>query len=317
MERINEVIKKEIEENSIEDIREFAYLSNMIDIILSEKLPSKERKYKKRVPLHKSIKYSSKFLNFLDSSYASNLISLLENHQIEFEKDFEENDKIAYSTMKDNQNYIYIPYQNNIGDTFSITHEVIHDLSLDEEVSLARHFYCEVFSLLSEKLQKDYIQKNFHIKECEVNEQNILYYININSICMELEINLLMEYLEKGYLTKMDILQTVDAFNIKHDIELWSHIQNIIDTNEFSLFFQQRYVVGYLLASFMHERILKNPKNIREFLELNEMINDYTEEDLLEYLGLELDNSNYFNLSEKSYKKLQKTYHNEVKRVRG
>lgn len=316
MEKINEIIKNELTENNIYDIEEFTYLSNMINIILSEKLPSKEQKYKKRVPLCKSIKYTNMFLNYLDPSYANIFLKRLENNQIEFEKDYEDNNKIALSDMKNNENYIYIPYQNNIGDTFMMTHEVIHDISLEPEISLARSFYCEVFSLLSEKLQKDYFEKYFHIKEYQINDKNMLCYMKENTICIQFELRLISEYLEKGYLTKMDILNVIETFDMKYAVLLWTHVKTILEEKEFTLFLQQRYVVGYLLASFMHERILNDPKKIEEFLELNEIINDYTEKDFLDYLGLELDNGYYFNLTEESYKQLQKSYHNEVKRVR-
>lgn len=316
MEKLNQIIEKEIVENNIYDMEEFTYLFNMVDIILSEKMSLKEQKYKKRVPLHKSIQYTDLFLNSLDPSYRKSFQNLLENKQIEFEKDFEENNEIAYSDMKNNQNYIYIPYQNNISDTFTITHEVIHDISLMPEISSARSFYCEVFSLLSEKLQKDYIQRNFHIKEYQLNEQNLLSYLNETTLYIKLEISLFLEYFQKGYLTKMDVLKTIESFDMKYAISLWLHVKSILKSKEFSLFLQQRYIVGYLLASYMHERILKDPKKIKELLELNEMINEYTEEDVLHYLDLDLDGSSYFNLSDESYKKLQKTYHNEIKRVR-
>ena len=144
----------------------------------------------------------------------------------------------------------------------------------------------------------------------------MLCYMKENTICIEFELRLISEYLEKGYLTKMDILNVIETFDMKYAVLLWTHVKTILEEKEFTLLFQQRYVVGYLLASFMHERILNDPKKINEFLELNEMINDYTEKDFLDYLGLELDNGYYFDLTKDSYKKLQKSYHNEVKRVR-
>lgn len=315
MEEINRIIETDLNEIGIQDFAIFHYLYRMINIILKENLPRKEKKYKKKIPLKKNIEYTSMFLDYLNPSYREHFMKALENNRIEFEKNYEANDRIACSDIRNHESYIYIPYENTLKDTYTITHEVIHDISIAEEISEARNFFCEVFSLLSEKLQKDYIKRYVACKENNINEINILYYLRLKTICTKFELDLVAEYLNKGYLTEMDIINLIVCSGNENVKLLCDHVNYILDKKELLLFIEQRYMVGYLIACYMHDRILDDPKKKLEFIELNDNINEYTESDFLEYLDLGFSDDYYFNFNEDTYKKLEKAYHHEIKRI--
>ena len=91
-------------------------------------------------------------------------------------------------------------------------------------------------------------------------------------------------------------------------------IKMILKDEKFTFGMDQRYVIGYLLALFMLER---DKNNSIEFFELNEMLNSYSIENLLNYLDLELINSaGLLELSEKSYQKLEESYIKQLKKMR-
>ena len=64
----------------------------------------------------------------------------------------------------------------------------------------------------------------------------------------------------------------------------------------------------------MHDRILKNPRNVCEFIELNDNLNNYEVQDFLDYLELDYEDSKILNLKETSYQKLRNSFVNELKR---
>ena len=131
-----------------------------------------------------------------------------------------------------------------------------------------------------------------------------------------LELNLFMQYWRNGYVTKMNVLDILGSFPRENLISLCNHFHGIAHENQnFSFELDQRYVIGYLVSCYMYERIVENPNKIEEFLELNDYINQYTEEDFLEYLELGLKDHPYFDFTEDTYKKLKKSYISYRKRV--
>ena len=59
----------------------------------------------------------------------------------------------------------------------------------------------------------------------------------------------------------------------------------------------------------MFDRINTDKRNIREFMELNEMLDYYIPEEFVSYLGLEyVEESDIFELTEESYQQLEKSF---------
>ena len=73
MEKINNIIKKEIEELEIKDIKEYSFLFRLNEIILKNKKEIKIPKYRNYIDFEKSFQYSKRFLTSISKEYGSYL----------------------------------------------------------------------------------------------------------------------------------------------------------------------------------------------------------------------------------------------------
>lgn len=312
MKRLNNILKKFIEEYNVEDFSELSFISNLTSIIDNYPIKLKQEVSKKYVSINKSFNYSYEFLKTIDKRYADYLLKIKNEGVFDITQG---NEEYPYSNIIDGKSYIYMPIYNNIGDTYAITHETIHDMSaIDGETNLNRYLFCEVFSLLAEMLQRDYFYNTSRPKEYNLNNNSILRGIYSKKRTIMLELNLIRTYLEYGYIDNQKIFDILGIFNSSELTEISYKLHFILEHEELSYGFEQRYIIGYLIASYMHDRILKNPRNICEFIELNDNLNNYEVQDFLDYLELDYEDSKILNLKETSYQKLRNSFVNELKR---
>lgn len=307
MDKINRIVANFLSETEIRDMQDFTFLNRLIDIYEKHyKFPSIS-KYRRRVPFDKSYKYSYDFLSTVNPMYAEYLEECRNNYILDIVRGVKKDD--AYSTIEDGKHIIYLPIKEIIADSYDLTHEVIHDMSLVGNTSLARHLFCEMLSLTMEGLQYDYL-KTLRVKECQIEPNALLRSIKEKCDIIKLEEHLISTYLDKCDIDAKDIVDLADAFDYKFIATILKYIKK---ENNLSTDIWQRYVIGYLLSCYLIDRIHENPKNIQEFLDLNEMINQYEIEDVLDYLDLELTDDEFFTLTDESYAKIEKSY---VKRLK-
>ena len=312
MQKLNEILKRFVEDYEVEDFEELSFISNLVCIIDDYPINLKKEVPKNFVAVNKSFNYSYEFLKTIDEEYANHLQKLKEEAAFDIKVG---EDEYAYSDIVNGKSYIYMPIYNNIGDTYSITHETIHDMSaVAGDTSLNRYLFCEVFSLLAEMLQRDYFYNTTRPKEYNLNNNGILRGVYSKKRTITLELNLIKTYLEHGYIDKQKFIDIMSSFDSSELREISYKLHLILENEELSYGFEQRYIIGYLIASYMHDRILKNPKKIVEFVELNDNLNNYEVQDFLDYLDLDYENSQILNLKEKSYQKLRNSFVNELKR---
>lgn len=105
-----------------------------------------------------------------------------------------------------------------------------------------------------------------------------------------------------------DLCSHYDSEIIEETINL------LIDSSLLQLEINQRYIIGSLLSCYMHDRIENNPKYLCEFIETNSMMTNNYFESLINYLDLDIrDDNEYLLFTDKSLKKLEKCYKNEIK----
>lgn len=314
--KINSIVEKFIKESELKDMNEFTFLNRLIDIYDKHFIQTRVYKYKSRIPYKKSFKYSYDFLNSINPEYAEYLKTRALENAFELDYNKENREETAISYLKDGENKIYLPVQNNLDDSYAISHEIIHDMTIDGcENSFTRSLFCETFSLLTEELQYDYFKKNESPSGYRINLLNNLTAIKEKNETIKIEQRLINTYFNKGFINLIDI---VDIFKKFKDIDFTLNtLDYIVESNDLSIDFEQRYVIGYLFACYMLDRIKTNPKNIKEFFELNEMINNYELSEFIDYLDLELiDDYDIFDLTEESYNKLEKSYVKRLKEIR-
>lgn len=91
------------------------------------------------------------------------------------------------------------------------------------------------------------------------------------------------------------------------------HLMIFLDNKDLSFPFEERYVIGYLFACYMLDRVDSNSKNINEFFELNDIINKFKFLNLTNYLELDVVDARTLDLTDESYKKIEAAF---VKRLK-
>lgn len=311
MEVFNKIIEDNIHEYQIESIDELIFIRKLVAIIDRHPVYVKYPKAKHFVKINKSFQYSYNFFKSFCPRYADYLLSLKEQGIFQIEK---KKDSYAYSICEDGKHMIYLPIQNNIGDTYSITHETIHDITVEDFSSLTRSFFCEVFSLLAEILQKDYFERTIQPKEYRMNNLGNIIGVYQKKTGIKLELLLIETYLEYGSIDFFHLAEIYQSLN-KTEQEIASYyLSHLVEEGNLEYGFEQRYIVGYLFACYMHDQILKNPKKIQEFIELNDSLNEIPMDDFLDYLGLEYNENTFLDLTQESYDILEKSLVYELKR---
>lgn len=312
MDLMNDIIKREIEAYEINSIDELHMHEKTAQIILSHPTNLKISKYKKHYEFEDSFELSYNFLEQLNKDYASLLLKRMDEGAFLLGVGEETKDSISISTVIDDEYKIYIPYRGNLTNSFSITHEFIHDMTIGKGYNNTRMSFVEVFSLYAELLQSEYLQ-NIGIKEAIIRPREICNIVYSKTLKNAFEIELIKEQMLNGYVTSISVAEIMKRLDYKK--ELWPILYTILDEEQLSFGYEQRYVIGYLIALYMLER--NKDKSNKEFFELNEKLNDYTIPQFINYLDL---NGKYtkelLDFDEVSYKKLEDSYVKQLKKIR-
>lgn len=309
---LNNAIKEYIDENEISDISELCIINNASRLLIEMPIRNDKTKYTKKVSLKKNIKYVSEFLYNLNPEYYEYLKLRLKDGTFIFDEEAKEN---AYSTYDiiDKRRIIYIPVLNTLEDSFSIVHELMHDMNLSVEDSLyeniSRYYFTEGISTLSEYLLSDYLI-NKKVKDAKVNTEKIIYATRIKAVLTDFNLRLVNHYLENGYVTEADIVDILGLYNVSELPYLKETLEEIVDSGELTIVNEQRYVISSLISSYMYNRININKRNIQELFDMNELIQNNDFQAILDYLGFDYNDSD---LTDKSYEMLRDNYKKFVK----
>lgn len=331
LEKLSNIINNFIKENEILDMDDFYFSCKMIEIFDKHYKNDNYRCHKKKVLFEKSYRYSYDFLKSISLEYAEKLEKLRENNNInvltlsngkenDFKKIQEEThlelvngEKITAYTVSDNGvNKVLMSPQNTLIDSYVLTHEFVHTISLSPDESVAASIFCESLSFLSELLQDEYFNQ-INVKESHLNKEQLLRTVYESVEALKVKLKLIQNCLNNGKITASDLKKIVlesKASEIALDV-----MDDIIDKNELSTLDDERYVIGIIFAYYMLDRIHTDKRNIQEFIELNEMIDFYIPEEFVSYLDLEyVEESDVFDLTDKSYEKLEQSFVKTLKK---
>lgn len=306
MKNLNHLLERFIKYYEIKDNQDFVFFSRLSQIIFQNEKEIFYPKKMKKVPFQKSMDYSIQFLVTLKEEYAN----LVNQTTLEIVRDqFDETPYSDYLSDK-KQKYVYLPYKNNLRDSFMITHELIHTTTMEEYTSVARNMFCEMFPFVAEMLQRDYFEQQ-HIKSANINDivvVNAVQEINKSTI---FQTDLILEFLDRGSVTASSFMQMLNQYSEEDIIMISNHINKNLQNKNLDLFFQNRYIIGYLFACYLYDHM----KDKNEFLNLNDSINQYNVEDVIHYLGLEYKDNDHLDLIDEDYQKLEKSYVKKIKRI--
>ena len=113
---------------------DFKLVSTLSNIIMNEADKNRNYKYTKKYNLKEIDKIVTKFLEYLNPYYKEYYDLRKNDGTIIFDKRKESYNDGAYSVYDDinDKRIIYIPIRSTIEDSFSIVHELFHDINLDE-----------------------------------------------------------------------------------------------------------------------------------------------------------------------------------------
>ncbi|MBP3461270.1 MAG: hypothetical protein J6K21_02545 [Bacilli bacterium] len=291
---------------------DFKLISTLSNIIMNEDDKNRNYKYTKKYLLKENDKLVTNFLEKLNPFYREYYETRKEDGTIIFDNNKDAYDKCAFSEYDDiyKKRIIYIPVRSTIEDSFSIVHELFHDINLYEKLkNVTRMFYTEGLSLLGEMLLEDYLVEN-NIKDAKIPMNYSLYCAKSKAIETDFNINLILKYFEDNYIDSGKIIEIIESYPYNYASDLSEILSKIINNEELTIDNEQPYILGTLIATYMYDRIKNNKNNINELFELNQELKNYEFEQVLDYLELDYNN---VDLNDETYKKLENCYKKYVK----
>lgn len=293
---------------------DYALIKEFVDIIISARFPYGNSKYHTKILLNKSIHYSLDFMSQIDKRYGEILDEIIKNEIMRFEYSPAKDKRLSQYYFDNEDKRIKVYARNNLEDTYTITHEGMHYINTDpNNLTHNWDYMCEVFSILAERLQQDYLGKLSNApKEYKNNERDTLFALYIKACQLDFIIKLIFEYERKREINEYDIFNFMgkDPYYARYAID---NILEVMNDGELNFYQLQRYVLGGVLSTHMYERISSDNKKIHEFIELNDFVSKMSFVDTLKYLDLEVVDEDAIILSPESNKLLRMQYEKRTK----
>lgn len=271
------------------DVKDLALMMRCSDIILNCRNVKYDYKYRKKYSLEQSDKLVEEFLESLNPEYLDYYRLRKEDGTVVFD---EKSHELAYQfyDAEVNKGIIYVPVTFTLEDSYTIVHELFHDIncSYTGSSSVGRHYLTEGLSFLGELLFSDFL-KSKNIKEVNHCLLKSMETLKLQALIVNFELRLVLEYLKNGYIDGY----VVDNVFLSYPAEYYDDLFNIIISEcydeEINLDQMETYVLSYLVSIYMYDRIKRNKKNLDELFDLNQILDDLSIEQVLEYLGIDYD----------------------------
>lgn len=313
---LNKILQSVIDEELFFE-EDYLLIKKFCEIIINAGIPFFKTKYNSSMGINTSLVYSLDFLEKIDPRYSYNLERIINNNQL-YLHDGKDNYGLSQLIVEDGKSIINMYQRGTIEDSYTLTHENIHDTNRDiNNLTVSWHLMTETFSILSEMLQMEYFRNLKNVpRNYKLNEMDTLIALYIKACRLDFEIELLFAYNRYGYINRYIYNEILSKYNNLYEkSEASVHLLDIIDNGDLEYTSLQRDIVGGILSSYMFERIDTNPSRIQEFIELNDNINYISFIDVLNYLELDVVDKKYVLLSNTSNDILNDCYKRRLKRV--
>lgn len=333
LEKLNDILNQFVALHFVKeegiDLSLIDYTEQLLGVFDRNMLTFCVRSYKHKVPIKKSIENALLFLGNLDNEYGEYLEKRLNDGTFNFillDDAVEQNIELdSYSTYEDGKRSINIIYENNFGDTYTIIHEILHDMNLlipedcneeNEWFYETRDVFTEMISFLGTCVAKQYFEKNLkNTKELDIDlsdDYNGLYNKRFE---MEFAIYLIKKFCKNGCVTNYDIYSDVSLENAKYQKIISDYLEMVLKNEDLFLFYNERYLTGIMITDY----ILNNYKKPEVILkELNVLISSKLLTDIFDYLDLEVEldkERNLIRINKDSLKKIEDSFKQQVKKL--
>jgi hypothetical protein len=277
-------------------------------------------KTKKKIQYPKVLDMSFNFLNNFNSNYSEILKKISEDGIIHTTDAIDIYQK-SFLDFSDNEDNIEIALLHNIEDVFSVNHEFMHYTNCRSEIANeTTSYYTESFSNLIEFLLTDYIVKYepSYKKDASKMRRNIFIALYQTNICTKIMLELMKKKINGKFINSYEMVDIINnIMNSCQDlalinVSLKKIYDEILDDAEDAYILSIRNTVALIFSCYMYDLVkIENKK--QKIIELNDNLNRFDLKQVLLYLDLTFKEE--FDLSEESYKKLEKSYKNNLKRL--
>ncbi len=312
-ELLNQLLHNFLAEEESKNI-DNSFIKSLQKIIISQRFSLQPKGYRKVVSIAQSQEYSHQFLKRLNKDYDDYFTYLLSSGRIRIYDRAKHPEATSQMVASPYGKMIHIYANKSIEDSYTYVHELMHDWNCFEFApTVTWQLMTECFSILVENLQRDDMEKYNTHPEYRKNKVATYYALRERAYILGFELELIDTYLKYGAIDDDMLFHMIDSRSGYERDVVRMHL-NWIDENEALRFDSlQRDVIGGVMASYMHERILEQPKRIVEFIELNNHCNEIPFLDVLRSLDLEVVDETSWMLSRSSLKKLERSYQKELK----
>lgn len=248
--------------------------------------------------LSESINIITEFISCLPKKYQKEILKLLRENKITFEKDEEEGLRNNRSNFYEINNVIQIFYRNNIGDIFNIIHEVWHYLFLNEKEKSLDNDLLENPIIMEYKLYM-YLKTKEKFKYLDSDLENYMKYRYNENYNYALEIlfknEIIKIYKKEGYLDRKIILKNLNETNnyngefLKYYEDYFSFIEAGHVFNN-KLYFQYNFIM--VISPSLYSDTSKIIRLSENFLE---------DDKILEKIKIDINDENLINNYSKFY----------------
>ena len=308
MDRLNEILFQYIMQNETFDFDDYSGIYKLSDIILNSKVPNFTDKVKNRFGISKSFQLSYEFFNCLDESYGRYFLDRVNSDDLIL-KYVKVNKETAYSYPdEDGNKKIYLPYSNDICDCFALTHEMFHDMNLQvNNLSITRSLFTEYISMYGEMLLEEFIKNNYDIK-CSFCSRYTFNGSYLKALKVDIQLKLVKCFIENGFIDYFKLNEIINNYNPFYRNYLVKYINEIISSEDLSIGYEGRYLIGILLSCYSKDLVLNKKYDIDTFLGINEDINYMYPDEVYNVLDLDVSDQYTMELTSGSYDKLAKSY---------
>lgn len=294
----------------VDSFESFSMSFNCSNVLLEERKFKYKYKYKKKYDFNKVDSMVEDFLINLNPSYLEYYRLRKNDGSFIFKPD---KSGYGYSSFdyETGDHEIYVGITGYIEDAFTIVHELFHDINVNDDCdSYGRYFFTECLSMLGEFLFSDYLVDKNIVDRKNVIEM-MLYFLRGKALEVNFNLRLIQEYFQNGYLDSLIIDDIINSYPSEYRKDIDEIISIICDQEWITLEDEQTYILSCLCATYMYDRIKEKNKYINELFDLNQVLNDFSLSQVLDYLDLEHGD---FDLTDKSYSILRDKYKKFIKR---
>lgn len=294
-ERLNQAIKNTLNNPALKyQLQYFDEITKLANIIIENTSSIEVKQHTTTIPLTTSIITIFEFLSTLPKTSPALIQTTIQDPAISFQR-------IAPTSINKSQVHedgsINIDFYETLDDVFTIGHEFTHKLSHQKNNrSTIKQFLGEVPTITVEFLLQDYLQQHtdYPDEEITIRKSNRISSTLEDAYAIIFENTLLKLYEQNNNCITEQVLQDyLDSLDpSSREFQVFStkgpqYLNDIIASNSLQFYKRQRYVIGTLLASIIHQQIKSNKENYDQLIELIDILghDDATLEQDLTKLG--------------------------------